>query len=105
LSAKPPAGLSQQRVLLGTALARSGFEAVRPARKPVIGEQIEEGGPMGFMFAGADGEEQGSPVSQGIDRALEAEPIQGEPLAEGGVKHDGADQIVVNRLHPDFRLD
>jgi hypothetical protein len=60
---------------------------------------------MGFVLAGADGEEQRSPVSQGIDRALEAEPIQREPPAEGGVKHDGADQIVGNRLHPDFPLD
>ena len=33
---------------------------------------------MRFVVAGANGEEQRSPVSQSIDRTLEAEPIQRE---------------------------
>ena len=58
----------------------------------VSDEEVEAGGPIEFVFAGADGEEQRSPVSQSIDRALEAEPIKRDASSLGGIEHDDAGQ-------------
>jgi|CZKI01.1.fsa_nt_gi hypothetical protein len=40
-----------------TALVHPGLETVRPVRESVFGQEVEEGGPMGFVLAGADGED------------------------------------------------
>src|ERR1039457_4755191 len=40
-----------------TALLHPGLETVRPVRESVFGQEVEEGGPMGFVLAGADGED------------------------------------------------
>src|ERR1035441_10709707 len=40
-----------------TALVHPGLETVRPVRESVFGQEVEEGGPMGFVLAGADGDD------------------------------------------------
>ena len=50
----------------------------------------------------AGGVQSGAVLPNGVDRALEAEPMQVTLIEGGGVLHEGADEIIGDKEQLDF---
>ena len=93
----------EQSIVFGAAFFHARLVAIGPIGNLVSGDDAEQ------FFSGAPegedrGREQRRPLPEGVDGALEAEPIERHRVGPGGFKHEGANQVVAEDLHPDFFL-
>ena len=90
----------------GAALADAGFAAAGAEGEEVGGAKFEHG--FGGVLAGAGtglGGDGVLPVAEGIQRAFEAELVEGRALLGGALEHDAAKEVVGDGVEEQFAAD
>ncbi len=93
----------EQLIGFGTAFFHARLVAIGSIGNLVSGDDAEQ-----FIPGASEGEDRGReqrrPLPEGVDGALEAEPIERDRVGPGGFEHECANQVVAEDLHPDFLL-
>jgi len=102
-----PARLSHKWVGFWPSFSDAWLGSFRPERDDVLGEYLEQLIEEAGLFSGAvvSGIEGAGPLPKGIDRALEAEAFDGNMVQGGGLLHEGANEVVGDRVHGDLLAD
>ena len=101
-------GPSHQRIGLGTALPAARFAPVRSFGHQIRGDGGEHLGvekAAAVALAGGDSGDGLAVVVSGVARARKTNSLQRHMGGEGGLTHEGSNEVVSDEMHLDFFVD
>lgn len=98
-------GFGEEGEGFGSSFDGAGLDAVGSEGEAIAGEVIEEGAIKLELFLGFEGEEGGSPLSEGTEGSFEAELREVEVMGERGMEEECAEEVVGDEVEEEFDLD
>ena len=101
------AWMCHQGIGFWSTFSHAWFGTIWAIRDSVFGEDLKQLVKESGLFARlvVDGIERVDPLTQRIDRPLEAEPLDGHMVEGGGMLHESTDDVVGDGMHDDFLAD